>query len=262
MSALPALFISHGSPMFAVEPGIAGRELAALAARLARPAAIIVASPHWMSASLSVTASLHPETIHDFGGFPPQLYKLKYPAPGSAEWSARAIKAFAAAGVEARAELDRGLDHGVWVPLMHMYPQADVPVIQVSLDPRHSARDQFELGRALAPLREAGALIIGSGSLTHNLYEWRGGETGPQRYVVEFAEWIAQTLATDDIEALLDYRRRAPHAERAHPTDEHLLPLMFARGAAGDRAAVSRIAADDVRYGMLAMDAYVFGAAA
>ena len=262
MTPLPSLFISHGSPMFAVEPGIAGAELAALAPRLPRPRAIIVASPHWMSARLSVTSTERPETIHDFGGFPPQLYTLSYPAPGSPEWAARALEALAAAGIEARAEPARGLDHGAWVPMMHMYPQADIPVLQVSLHPQLGPREHFDLGRALAPLRAAGALIVGSGSLTHNLHEWRGGTVATEPYVVEFAEWVARILADDDLEALLDYRARAPHAARAHPTDEHLLPLMFARGASGEHAQARRLAAQDVRYGMLAMDAYVFDEAA
>ncbi len=262
MTPLPSLFISHGSPMFAVEPGIAGAELAALAARLPRPQAIIVASPHWMSARLSVTATERPETIHDFGGFPPQLYTLSYPAPGSPAWAARALDALGAAGIEARAEPARGLDHGAWVPMMHMYPQADIPVLQLSLHPQFGPREHLALGRALAPLRADGALIVGSGSLTHNLHEWRGGAVGTAPYVVAFADWIAHTLADDELEALLDYRARAPHAVRAHPTDEHLLPLMFARGAAGERARARRLAADDVRYGMLAMDAYVFDEAA
>lgn len=255
---LPSLFVSHGSPMFAIEPGIAGSELRSLAEKLPRPEAIVIASPHWMAARLSVTSAERPETIHDFGGFPKPLYELRYPAPGSPTWAQRVLEALGAAGIAAQADPQRGLDHGAWVPLMHMYPDADIPVVQLSLHPQFSPAHHLQLGRALAPLREQGVLIIGSGSLTHNLYELRR-EPGPVHdYVRAFAGWIAATLAAGDTGALLDYRSRAPHAEHAHPTDEHLLPLLFALGAAGEAWQAWRIAADDVRYGTLAMDAYVF----
>ncbi len=258
MTPLPSVFISHGSPMFALEPGVAGAELGALATALPRPQAIIVASPHWMSPRLAVTATAQPETIHDFGGFPPPLYQLSYPAPGSPDWAQRIVDRFAAAGLGAQADATRGLDHGAWVPLRFLYPQADIPVLQVSLHPRYRPQDYLALGRALAPLRAQGALLIGSGSLTHNLHEFRR-ENGPtQAYVREFADWIAAAVAAGDTDALLDYRARAPHAERAHPTDEHLLPLLFALGAAGEPWQARRLAGDDVRYGMLAMDSYVF----
>lgn len=255
---LPSLFVSHGSPLFALEPGIAGSELHALAARLPRPEAIIIASPHWMAPRLSVTSGSHPETIHDFSGFPQPLYELAYPAPGSPAWAQRTLDAFAAAGISAQADPRRGLDHGAWVPLMHMYPAADIPVVQVSLHPHFGPAHYLQLGRALAPLREQGALIVGSGSLTHNLYELRRESAPARDYVRDFAEWIAATLATGDAAAMLDYRARAPHAEHAHPTDEHLLPLLFALGAAGEAWQAQRIAGDDVRYGTLAMDGYAF----
>ncbi|ENO84168.1 DODA-type extradiol aromatic ring-opening family dioxygenase [Thauera linaloolentis] len=258
MTTLPSLFVSHGSPMFALEPGIAGGELHALGRKLPRPEVIVIASPHWMAPRLSVTSAEHPETIHDFGGFPKALYELEYPAAGSPVWAQRVLRAFDAAGIDVQAEPRRGLDHGAWVPLMHMYPDADIPVVQVSLHPHFGPAHHLQLGRALAPLREQGALLIGSGSLTHNLYELRR-ETGPaQDYVQAFAGWIAATLAAGDTTAMLDYRARAPHAERAHPTDEHLLPLLFAMGAAGDGWRAQRMAGDDVRYGTLAMDGYVF----
>lgn len=258
MTTMPTLFVSHGAPTFALEPGEAGRELAALARTLPAPRAILVASPHWMTAGVSVTTSERPETIHDFGGFPRPLYDLRYPAPGAPELAERAISLLAAAGVDARAEPHRGLDHGAWVPLLHMYPEASVPVVQVSMPGRRPASWFHAFGQALSPLREEGVLILGSGSLTHNLYEFTGGAAGTEPYVQAFAQWIADTLAANDVDALLDYRRLAPHAERAHPTDEHLMPLMFAHGAAGRHPVAKRLAASDVRYGMLAMDAYVF----
>jgi len=258
MSALPSIFVSHGSPMFALEPGIAGRELQALTSGLPRPDVIIVASPHWMTRKVSVTASARPETIHDFGGFPQPLYELSYPAPGAPVWAQRVIETLAAAGIAAQADPQRGLDHGAWVPLMFMYPDADVPVVQVSLHPHFGPSHYLQLGRALAPLREQGALIVGSGSLTHNLYELRRDSGPTEPYVEAFADWVATTLDAGDTRAMLDYRGRAPHAERAHPTDEHLLPLLFAMGAAGDQWHARRLAGDDVRYRMLAMDTYVF----
>ncbi|MCK9984053.1 MAG: 4,5-DOPA dioxygenase extradiol [Azoarcus sp.] len=260
MSTMPTLFVSHGAPTFALEPGEAGRELAALAQAIPQPRAILIASPHWMSPVVTLTASDRPETIHDFGGFPAPLYDLRYPAPGDPALAARAIGLLAAAGVDARPDPHRGLDHGAWVPLLHMYPDAAVPVVQISMPGGRPASAFHALGRALSPLRDEGVLIVGSGSLTHNLYEFTGAAAGTAPYVEAFAQWIADTLAAGDVDALLDYRRRAPHAERAHPTDEHLMPLMFAHGAAGTRADAWRLAAADVRYGMLAMDAYVFGA--
>lgn len=259
MSTMPTLFVSHGAPTFALEPGEAGRELAALAQTIPTPRAILVASPHWMSPTVSLTTSKQPETIHDFGGFPAPLYDLRYPAPGDPELAAQAIELLAGAGIEAQPDARRGLDHGAWVPLLHMYPDADVPVVQISMPGRRPASWFHALGRALSPLREDGVLIVGSGSLTHNLYEFTGAAAGTAPYVDAFARWMADTLASGDLDALLDYRRLAPHAERAHPTDEHLMPLMFAHGAAGIHANARRLAATDVRYGMLAMDTYVFG---
>ncbi|NMF90336.1 DODA-type extradiol aromatic ring-opening family dioxygenase [Aromatoleum petrolei] len=260
MSTMPTLFVSHGAPTFALEPGEAGRELAALAQTLPKPRAILVASPHWMAPALKLSAGEQPETIHDFGGFPAPLYDLRYPAPGDPELAARAIARLAGSGIDAQPDPHRGLDHGAWVPLLHMYPDADVPVVQISMPARRPASWFHALGRALSPLREDGVLIVGSGSLTHNLYEFTGAATGTAPYVDAFARWIAETLDSGDVDALLDYRRLAPHADRAHPTDEHLMPLMFAHGAAGMPAGARRLAAADVRYGMLAMDAYVFGA--
>ncbi|MCC4117156.1 dioxygenase [Aromatoleum toluclasticum] len=261
MNTMPTLFVSHGAPTFALEPGEAGRELAALAQTIPTPRAILIASPHWMSPALGLTASARPETIHDFGGFPAPLYDLRYPAPGDPALAARAVGLLAAAGVDAQPDPRRGLDHGAWVPLLHMYPDAAVPVVQISMPGRRPASWFHAIGRALSPLRDEGILIVGSGSLTHNLYEFTGTAAGTTAYVGAFAQWIADTLAAGDVDALLDYRRLAPHAERAHPTDEHLMPLMFAHGAAGTDAQARRLAAADVRYGMLAMDAYVFGEA-
>jgi 4,5-DOPA dioxygenase extradiol len=255
---LPSLFISHGSPTFALEPGRLGPLLRRLGERLPRPRAVLVLSPHWMSRATEVQASPAPATIHDFGGFPPALYALSYPAPGAPELALEAIDLLARHGIAARATTAGGFDHGAWVPLMHLYPAADVPVLQISHPVTRDPRVPFTLGEALAPLRETGVLIIGSGSLTHNLQEVRGG-TRAATYAAEFAEWVWQTLAAGDLEGLFDYRIRAPHAERAHPTDEHFLPLYFALGAAGvERSRVARLEAG-MTCGVISMDSFIFG---
>lgn len=256
---LPSLFISHGSPLTALQPGQLGTRLAALAAALPRPRAIVVASAHWLQHGPMVSATAQPETIHDFSGFPPELYRLRYPAPGAPQLAADIAARLSAAGLEPRLDPQRGLDHGAWVPLRLLYPQADIPVLQVSVQPALGPAHQLALGRALAPLRQDGVLLIGSGSITHNLHDWRNyDEAREAPYVRPFTGWIEQKLQTDDVPALLDYRRQAPFAEQAHPTDEHLLPLHFAMGAAGtERLGAQRIDAG-IDMGFLAMDIYRF----
>lgn len=263
MSRLPSLFISHGSPMFAVEPGRAGPLLMALGARLPKPKAVLVVSPHWMTRQPRVATQAIPPTIHDFGHFPPALYQLQYPAPGAPSVAARAIELLRAAGYAAEADGERGLDHGAWVPLSYLFPQANVPVFQVSLPAHFDGQAAYAYGRALSPLADEGVLIVGSGSLTHNLYEVQrdeGGEGG-EAYAVEFAEWTANAVQSGDHQRLIDTMTLAPHALRAHPTAEHLWPLMVAAGAAGSDAPAMRIQGG-VTYGVLCMDAYVFGDAA
>ncbi len=256
---LPSLFISHGSPLTALQPGLLGVRLAALAAMLPLPRAIVVASAHWLQQGPMVAATEQPETIHDFSGFPPELYRLRYPAPGAPQLAADIAARLSAAGLEPRLDPQRGLDHGAWVPLRLLYPQADIPVLQVSVQPTLGPTHQLALGRALAPLRQDGVLLIGSGSITHNLHDWRNyDQTREAPYVRPFTGWIEQKLQADDVPALLDYRRQAPFAEQAHPTDEHLLPLHFAMGAAGtERLGAQRIDAG-IDMGFLAMDIYRF----
>lgn len=258
--ALPSLFVSHGAPTFAVEPGLAGPQLQRLGASLPRPRAVLVLSPHWMTAALQVTTAAQPATIHDFGGFPPALYALRYPAPGAPQLAAEVMALLAAQGYSVHGNAVRGLDHGAWVPLRYLFPDADVPVLQLSLPASEDPRDFLALGRALAPLREQDLLVVGSGSLTHNLYEFRGERDDVEPYVRAFADWVHARVAQGDLDALLDYRRQAPAAERAHPTDEHLMPLFVAIGAAGEGWAQHRHLDGGVVYGMLSMDAYAFGA--
>jgi 4,5-DOPA dioxygenase extradiol len=259
MTTLPSLYISHGSPMTALQPGLTGERLAELAAALPRPKAIVMASAHWLSRRVQVGSSATPETIHDFGGFPAPLYQLQYPAPGAPALAGRVMQLLEHAGLSPIANPERGLDHGAWVPLRLLYPAADIPVVPVSIQPELGPAHQYALGRALAPLREEGVLVIGSGSITHNLHDFRAGYSAEREapYVRPFIGWIEQKLAAGDVSALLDYRRQAPFAQRAHPTDEHLLPLFVALGAAGDSAQVRRIDAG-IDLGFLAMDIYRF----
>lgn len=174
---LPALFISHGSPMLALEPGASGTALAHLAAGMGRPRAILVVSAHWESNELLIGSSPNPATWHDFGGFPPALYAMQYPAPGAPEVALEVQHLLAAADIPSRLDPERPLDHGAWVPLSLMYPQADIPVLQLSLPSHAGPALQVRIGQALASLREHDVLLIGSGSITHNLRElnWHAG---------------------------------------------------------------------------------------
>jgi len=263
MTILPSLYVSHGSPMTALQPGETGTRLSELAAALPRPRAIVVASAHYLARAPQVGGAAQPETVHDFGGFPAALYAMRYPAPGDPALATRVAELLDAAGLPARIDASRGLDHGIWVPLRLMYPQADIPVVPLSIQPGLGPAHQLAVGRALAPLREDGVLVIGSGSITHNLHDFRAGYDAANEapYVRPFIGWIEQRLAAGDIDALLDYRHQAPFAERAHPTDEHLLPLFVALGAAGEGARAQRLDAG-VDLGFLAMDIYRFDAPA
>lgn len=253
---LPSLFISHGSPMLALEPGASGPALARLAAELPRPRAILVVSAHWESTALHVTSAAQPETWHDFGGFPPQLYQVQYPAPGHPQFAADIVQLLGAAGFPARLDPERPFDHGAWVPLSLMYPAADIPLVQLSLPSRQGPEFQTRIGRALAGLREQGILLIGSGSITHNLGEldWHAGPETIEPWAQEFRDWMVARLTEDDETALHDYRQRAPAAVRNHPSDEHLLPLFFARGAGGR----FRVEHSGFTLGALGMDIYSF----
>ncbi len=257
---LPSLFVPHGAPTFALAPGAAGPALKAQADALPRPRAIVIVSPHWQTGSATVGTADRLETIHDFYGFPEALYTIRYPASGCREGADVVAATLAAAGLAVQHDRQRGLDHGAWVPLRLMYPDADVPVIPLSLPRQATPADAHRLGLALAPMKQQGFLVIGSGSLTHNLRDFQnafhdGGEgTG---YVRTFADWFASRLAAGDVEALLDYRRRAPEATRAHPSEEHLLPLFVALGAGGPAAHAERFHSGIDDY-VIAMDAYAF----
>lgn len=255
---LPVLFVSHGSPMFALEAGETGPALTrwgqALRQRHPGLRGVVILSPHWMAHGVEVMAHAQPPTWHDFGGFPPALYRLQYPAPGAPVLAQQVQARLAQAGITATLNPERPLDHGAWVPLTHLLPQADVPVVQLALPVDADARAVYALGQALQDLRSQGVLLVGSGSMTHNLREFFGGERQAASYVVEFSRWVEQQVQAGAIDALLDWQQQAPHALRAHPTDEHFLPLYFALGAGA--GSTPHYLSREVMYGMLAMDAF------
>lgn len=253
---LPSLFISHGSPMLALQPGASGPALARLAAGLPRPKAIVVVSAHWESQGLSVMSGAQPQTWHDFGGFPAALYAVQYPAPGAPELARQVADLLGDAGLPAQLDAQRPFDHGTWVPLSLMYPDAGIPVIQVSLPSRQGPALQLQVGEALAGLRAQGILLVGSGSITHNLGEldWHAGPDAIEPWARAFRDWVVEKLKAEDRAALEDYRQQAPFAVRNHPSDEHLLPLFFAMGA-GDRFGIVH---QGFTMGALGMDIYRF----
>jgi 4,5-DOPA dioxygenase extradiol len=227
----PSLFVSHGAPTLALEENDTVTFLRGLGKELGRPRAILCVSAHWGTLVPTVSEASQPETIHDFGGFPEALYRMRYPAPGAPRLAARAAELIAGAGMEARLAPNRGLDHGAWVPLMLIYPEADIPVTQLSVQPHDEPAAHFSVGHALAPLRREGVLILATGSATHNLSRiGRDGGSVPE-WAAQFDEWLYQKITGGANEELLNYRRLAPHARLAHPTDEHLLPLFVAMGA-------------------------------
>jgi 4,5-DOPA dioxygenase extradiol len=257
---LPTLFVPHGAPTFALQPGAAGAAIATAAKTLPQPRVIVIASAHWTTRVPTVGFAERPQTIHDFYGFPDALYQLSYPATGCREAAEEVVAAIGAAGLPVERDAGRGLDHGAWIPLRLMFPDADVPVVPLSIQAHGGPGQAWQLGRALAPLVGKGFLVVGSGNLTHNLHDYRVGDAAAADqpgYVRRFADWIAGRLAAGDVAALLDYRRLAPDAVRAHPSEEHLLPLFVALGAAGDAPEARRIHAG-VADRVLAMDAYAF----
>lgn len=266
---LPALFVSHGSPMTALEPGAAGAFMKALGPRIeatfGRPTAIVAVSAHTAARAPVLLAADRHEAVYDFGGFDPALYTLRYDAPGAPALADRVVSLMNAAGLPVHLSPEGGLDHGNWTPLRYMFPEADIPVLPLAFVPMQTPAQQFALGQALAPLADEGVLILASGSITHNLRRVFGtGMRGPvdAPEIAEsraFRDWMAARSAERDWDALFAYRARAPHAVDMHPTDEHLLPWYVAAGAGGREAAPLRLH-DSVTYGCLGMDAYAFGA--
>ena len=254
----PSLFVSHGAPTLPLDDCPARRFISGLGQTLPRPPAILAVSAHWDTGGPQVNRVQVNETIHDFRGFPEALYRIHYPAPGAPELATRVMDALAGAGFRATADDRRGLDHGAWVPLLLMYPEHAIPVVQLSIQSRLGPAHHLRLGRALAGLRDD-VLILGSGSFTHNLRLMdRSGLDAPEpQWVRDFSDWIDGALMRHRTTDLLNYRAAAPFAERAHPDDDHFMPLFVALGAGGPDAAVEHLHASTT-FGTLRMDSYAF----
>jgi 4,5-DOPA dioxygenase extradiol len=271
-TALPSIFVSHGSPMIALEPGEAGAFLQrlgpAIDAAFGRPKAIVSVSAHTAARMPVVLAAPRHEAVYDFGGFDPKLFTLRYDAPGDPVLAARIVALLQARGIDAGSVPQGGLDHGAWTALRYLYPDADIPIVPLAFVPSQSPAAQFALGEALRPLAADGVLVLGSGSITHNLRRvFGGGGLHPDKTQPEipesaaFRRWFADRAAARDWDALFSYRTKAPHAVDMHPTDEHLLPWYVAAGTGGREAAPIRVH-ESVTMGSLGMDAYAFGAGA
>jgi 4,5-DOPA dioxygenase extradiol len=245
--------------MFALQPGAAGAAMRQIAPQLGTPRALVVVSPHWETALPTVGFAARPSTIHDFGGFDPRLYDMQYPAMGSPEVAAQVVTALQQAGLPVAQDAERGLDHGAWIPLRQMFPKANIPVVPLSVQSHLGPAHAYRVGQALAALAEQNIAVIASGNITHNLRDFmrvsmQGG--GTPAYVTAFADWIHQHLKQGDVPALLAYRQHAD-GQSAHPTDEHLLPLFTALGAAGE-GAQARPFFRGISDHVIAMDGYAF----
>lgn len=231
----PVLFISHGAPSIALEQGAFARDVGAYGATLADARALVVISAHWQTrAGVAVNAVAHPEPIYDFGGFAPELYTIRYDAPGDPALAGEIVALLSAAHIPARFERERGWDHGLWVPIRHLLPEATLPIVEVSLPLPTTPDDLLQIGAALAPLRERNVAIAGSGGIVHNLRRLRFDDVDApvEAWAAEFDRWVMDRIEARDYRAVADYRTRAPHAEWAAPTPEHFEPLLAVLGAA------------------------------
>lgn len=255
LQTLPGLFISHGSPMLALNPEQVGPALTRLSLNLPTPKAIIIMSAHWESDALEVSTAIRPETWHDFRGFPEALYQIRYPAAGYPELAEQLLQLFADAQISAHANSTRPRDHGVWMPLLHMYPDADIPVIEISLPKHMSSQEIYNIGQSLATLRQQQILIIGSGSITHNLRElsWDVPEAAVPQWASGFRNDVVQKLSHQQYDEVLNWPT-LPYVQRNHPTIEHLAPLFFAMGT-GLRFSLVH---SSFSMGALGMDIYRF----
>ncbi len=265
MKTLKTLFVSHGAPTYALEPGIAGPQLTSLGASIVPPKAIVIISPHWMTPNIKVSSVVQPKTIHDFGGFPDELRSIQYPAIGDPNLAVQVVELLRKHSWSADLDTSWGLDHGAWVPLRYLFPDADIPVLQVSMPLDLDSVSAWKLGEDLGALSDQGVLIIGSGSLTHNLYEFGLYGPDPEPYVLQFVDWIRAQLKSGSVKDLVQWQQHAPFADRAHPTDEHFFPLLIAAGAwayanknAADNTVNHDILDGGIRYGMLSMESYAF----
>ena len=235
MKRMPSLFIGHGSPMNIVDRNSYTEALTALSASLPKPRAILVVSAHWVAPEIRVTSSFAPNQIYDFFGFPDELYKIEYAAPGSPELATRTASLLAGAGFPCKEDPKRGIDHAAWAVLIHMYPEADIPVLELSLDYRLKPRRWFEVGAALSALRDEGVLVMGSGNIVHNLYRFEmATDAEPYPWTLKFNEAVKAAIASDDKEKLASYALPVDESREAVPTPEHYLPLLAFLGTAGE----------------------------
>jgi 4,5-DOPA dioxygenase extradiol len=229
---MPSVFVSHGSPTLPFDHASTTYFFTDLGHALGKPHAIVCISAHWEAYRPSVSFTHQPKTIHDFYGFPDRLYKVQYPAPGSPAIAERVHRLLKDSGLAVEKDANRGLDHGTWVPLMLMYPSADVPVIQLSVQTAFGPQHHLSMGRALARLREENVLILGSGGATHNLADLRPMiDAEPPEYAKEFDAWLEDAVVNGRENDLLDYLEKGPAAQTNHPTAEHFLPLFVPMGA-------------------------------
>jgi 4,5-DOPA dioxygenase extradiol len=256
--AMPVLFVGHGSPMNALYDNAFTRSLRQLGERLTPPKAIVVISAHWLTPGTKVTTNQRPPTVHDFGGFPPALHAMEYPAPGAPELAQAIIDHVH----EVHGATDWGLDHGTWTVLHHLYPKADIPVLQLSLNYTKSLAWHFDFARQLRFLRERGVLLIGSGNIVHNtrlsVPKLRAGDTSPFVWATEFDEWVKQQLDQRNFQRLVAYERAGISGPLAVPTPDHYLPLLYSVGLAQPDELVS-YAHEEVSFGGLSMRTFQIG---
>jgi len=258
MATSPSIFLSHGAPTILTEPSPARQFLTQLGSQIPRPRAVLCVTAHWLTSTPTLSADPRPETLYDFGGFPKNLYTLTYPAPGAPDVAEQAARALRAQNIPVEITARRGFDHGTWVPLKLIYPEADIQVAQLSVQPHRSAAWHYQLGQALSGLLDDNVLILGSGALTHNLDAWMQGDyASPPGWVTDFTDWVFRAITTGRIEDLVAYAEKAPHAPDNHPTPEHFLPLFVALGAAGPDATRTRLHTS-IADAVLSMDAYQF----
>ena len=261
----PAIFISHGGPNIVLDDTPARDFLEGFAATIRKPDAIVIVSAHFETDGPVVVTDAAPEMIYDFGGFSPELYRMVYPAPGAPDLAMRVAHLLADAGLEPRIAPKRGYDHGAWTPLKLAFPAADIPVVQLSIDPSRDAQYHFRLGQAVAPLRQENVLIIGSGHITHNLRAVfsvmrSGAAADPElaRRIDAFTGWIGEKLGSHDHDSLMRWNELAPFSRDNHPTDEHLMPLFFALGAGGVDAP-AHLLHRSAQFGVLVFENWRFG---
>ncbi|MCL6662266.1 DODA-type extradiol aromatic ring-opening family dioxygenase [Paenibacillus amylolyticus] len=254
---MPSLFIAHGAPSLALEENVYTEFLQKLGQELPKPKAIVLFSAHWESTTQLVSSVANYETIYDFGGFQPELYQIKYPAQGQAETTAEVERLFAEAGIPVQTDDVRGLDHGAWVVLRLLYPDADIPVIALSVNRYLTGEQQYQVGQALASLGEQDILVIGSGGTVHNLRRLNWESNGVDPWASEFDNWLHDKLVSWDTESLFSYDTLAPSAQAAVPTPEHFVPLLLAMGA-GHQDKQASLLFKAYQYGNLSLSCWKF----